>query len=268
MEQTKIKKRTINLLSTPVIRDENIISLMSYTFIHNNAFITEKINALVLLIKNKAPDVICINALNSDVFNYLNTRLSSIYDNVQVYETESIDYGTCILTKRSKIIIDKTEDNPYYFDLDNSKMDRKILGLEATINGKLINIIGVHFEHAAENDNIRLGQFEILQRIIKELKIKNYIILGNCEITDSVDADLERKIETSGIKDMWIKSGCSSKIRNTYLDNRMERILYKVSKKNNDLLEPVSFSLIGLNTLPEGCKISTHNGIFSCISIK
>ena len=27
MEQTKIKKRTINLLSTPVIRDENIISL-------------------------------------------------------------------------------------------------------------------------------------------------------------------------------------------------------------------------------------------------
>lgn len=242
----------------------NYISTMSIMFNNNNKYIIEKLDAIIALIKKNMITIIHISNLNLDNFNYLDSKLNHSYDNVQVFKTENITYGSVLFLNRTQINFVKTADNPYYFDFENSNMERKIIGCEISYgtdahkNVKL-HILGIHLESGKDNDLLRLEQFGILSGIIKELSLTDYIVLGNYE-SNLTELSLNKLIKNNIGLNVWNELGCSMLTRG---DNK-EKIIYKTEK-----IYPLCYSSIGISPvalIPE--PFCCYTGILCSFCIK
>lgn len=239
--------------------NSKILSVLSYTLSYNCSFFTEKINKVINLIKLHKPDIIALHLVENQTYLDINSKISSLYSNIQVFKTEKLQIGCILFLKRDTITVDYKDGNPYYFDLENSVSNHKIIGVEVEMYNKKIHIITTHFEDKEENDTIRSEQFDILFNVIKNSNIKKCIILGNFE-SNSINEDLENKFLQSEYKDAWILAGCPENVRNTYLNFRHERVyLLKLNKFNL-----ISIALFGTQNISDTIKQppSDNFGIF------
>lgn len=238
--------------------NNKILSVLTYTLSHNCSFFQEKINKVINLIKLHRPDIIALHLLESQTYNDINSKINSIYSNIQVFKTENLQIGSVLFLKKEIFNIEYKDGNPYYFDLENSVSNKKIIGVEVEFNNKKLHIITTHFESSDENDTIRSEQFDILYNVIKNGNIKKCIILGNFE-SNSINEDIDNKFLLSDFKDSWINAGCPENVRNTYLDYRHERIYLLRLKK----FQVVSISLFGTQNISDTIKQppSDHFGL-------
>jgi|694.fasta_scaffold07965_8 exonuclease III len=264
IEEEAPKKKTLNM--NLINNVNNNLSLLSYTMYSNGSYINERMIKICNLIKRYKPDIIALHSLKIDKYQELYSRIINEYESTQVYKTENLEYSSVIFTKRDKIYIEKKSGNPYYFDLENSYDNNKIIGLEITFNDKKIHIITTHFDDKEENDNIRLEQFNILHNMLKVENIKRAIILGNFEIMNTYEVlESHIMINANELKDIWIEAGCPSYVRNTYEDMRHERIyIYNIKKYNI-----ISLALFGVQNISETIKVTPSNnyGLFAKINL-
>lgn len=261
----EINKRSVSTLGKTIklyrYNRDNAMSLLSLCFNNNNKYCQEKLNAIVYLIRSENICVIYISNVTLDWYNYLYDKLGNLYDNVQVFKTEDIRYTSSVfflLKSRAKFI--KSADNPYYFDLENSSMERKIIGCEIILEDIKINLLGIHLESGIDCDTCRIEQVDILTGIIKELRIDNYIILGNFEKCDSIDTTyiITKKINDGIGTNVWNELGCSMLTRG---DNT-EKIIY-----NSTRLFPEGYMILDkIKGIPENYGVYT--GILCSFGIK
>jgi hypothetical protein len=240
--------------------NEKIISILSYTLSYNCSYFVEKINKVINLIKLYKPDIIALHLIEPETFNEINSKINSIYSNIQVFKNEKLQIGSALFLKRENITFEIKDGNPYYFDLENSTSNKKIIGVEVQLYNKKFHIITTHLEEKEENDTIRSEQFDILYNVIKNNNIKNCIILGNFE-SYSINEDIENKLLLTELKDAWINAGCPENVRNTYFDMRHERIyILKLNK-----LKLVSLGLFGNQNISKIIKQSPsdHFGLIA-----
>ena len=238
-----VKKTTQKLINTiSYSKKNNILSVLSYTLSYNCSYFLEKINKIINLIKINKPDIISLHLIEEKTFNEINSKINSIYENIQIFKNEKdLQFSSVLFLKRDTIIIENKSNDSYYFDYENSPNLNKIIGVSATINNKKLHIITTHLEDKDENDTLRAEQFDILLNSIKTENIKKAIILGNFE-SNTVYEPLDDKIlQYPILKDSWIVLGCPNNVRNTYYDYRHDRIFtYNIKK-----MVPISCSLFG-----------------------
>lgn len=249
-EDTIPKKRQYTYNITKSSQNCSHLSIASISFNNNNKYVMIKLDALINLIKKENINIIFISNLSYDSYTYINDKIDKLYHNVQVFKTEEIRIGTVLFLRKDIIGFDKSNDNPYYFDLENSSMERKIIGCEIRYAGKLINIIGICAETNLENEHIRTEQINILSGIIKDMALSDYIIVGNFESEEKYPLG----------NDVWIKLGCSNILR----ANRKERIYY-----TSENMEIISYTLIGITPCADGVSdsLALHSGILCSFSI-
>ena len=257
----------INNNNTKIIKlykanNYNKLITLSLCFNNNNKYIQEKLDTIIEIIKSNMVSIIHISNIMHDNFIYLDNKLKHLYENVQVFKTENISCGSVIFLHKKQLTFIKSADNPYYFDLENSNLERKIIGCEVsfyknndTIKEELkVNILGIHLESGRENESICFDQISILSGIIKELQLSDYIILGNFE---TANYDYGNIIKSLG-QNVWNELGCSMLTRG---DNT-EKIIY-----NTEKIYPSNYaSLIKSDNVPE--KYSVYTGILCSFGMK
>jgi|688.fasta_scaffold130468_4 hypothetical protein len=234
----------------------NKLLTFSICFNNNNKYYNEKLNALVDLIKGSNIIIAHISNITLEHFTYLDNKLCYLYDNVQVFKTENLHgTGSVIFLNKKHLTFNKTADNPYYFDLENSSTERKIIGCEVIYEETKINVLGIHLESGQENNSCRLEQLAILSGIIKEMDLHNYVIFGTFTFEQNNDENYD--ISNLGTN-VWVELGCSMLTRG---DN-VEKIVY-----NSEHLHPNMYSIVHkLPNVPEPC--GCYTGILCSFDIK
>jgi len=182
-----------------------------------------------------------------------------------------------LLNRNSIELLPGHDNEPYFYDYPQTKMYRKIFGCQIKIkqSGQLMHIITTHLESLPENDIERTRQFMTLEKVIANLKTKNYIVAGDFSIY-TPNERVDRYINNAKIHDAWVEMGCPFKVKYTYnskrnpnieqnCQSRSDRILYG----NSHLLTPKVIKLLGRENINDA-KIppSSHFGTFVSFNIK
>ena len=219
-------------------------------------------------------DIVCLQDVSVSVYEILSDMLVPHYHMIQTFNDLKHTHGTCILCIRDKFSILE----PYYYDFKYPKYSRShskyVLAclVRHNVLGD-IQVMTINLENGNENAHARSIQFSTVQNVISEQGNKNKILLlGNFNI-HSNNEEINSKILNSGLKDAWIKLGCSGSTKFTFntktnviakkfapypAQERFDRILYDFKKLN---VVPSEMKLIGIG---KKC-YSSHYGLYSAL---
>ena len=250
-------------------------TIMTYNVWFEEKYIQERTEKIIETIKLYEPDVICFQELTERSYEYLENKLTDIYYIFQIFMSEKNPYGCGIGCKRSSVEIIQ---QPYYYDYNNTKMSRRLIGCEVKIRGKHFHILNTHLESLPMNDHLRSLQFNTIKQVITPLS--NVILCGDFNIIRD-DEQINSKIANSKLYDSWIQIGCPSRICYTYnhkknsnikgkYQNRLDRIYYSVNDESDFNLEVKRMALTGLSKINNDIPIqpSDHFGLLAEFEIK
>lgn len=266
------KKRTLKTSSTET-RASKRFTVLTYNVWFGELYQKERLFKIIAMIREKAPDIVCLQELTVETFNVIENRLGPFYQIFQAFITEGNPYGSCIMCKKDTVKIVESGDNPYYYDYSHTKMHRRVVGCEIEFSKFIapkMHILTTHLESLPENDTFRGHQVDVLQSVIKPLK--NCIVAGDFSIV-SQEEDAEKKLHASKLKDCWIEMGCPFKVKHTYnskkninivdkMQQRYDRIMYHSS---SNAVKPKLLSLIGRDNVSQSVPVppSNHYGLLA-----
>lgn len=266
----KPKKR---VLKTDIIKpaSSHKFTVLTYNVWFGDMYQHERLSKIICNIREKIPDIVCLHELTVDAFNFVDNKLSAYYYIFQAFITEDDPYGSCIMCKKDSVRIVESDDNPYYYDFNKTKMSRRVLGCEVEFikfSAPAFHILTTHLESLPENDTFRGPQVDTLHGVIKNLK--HCIIAGDFGIAN-VEEEAEKKLQSSKLTDCWVEMGCPYKLKYSYNAKknvnirdkgqyRYDRILYHSSKIKVKML-----SMIGIDNISQSILIppSSHYGLLA-----
>ena len=226
----------------------NNIKILSYNIWFDETDIYDRLGRLIELIEENNYDVICLQEVLSDKYDFLKMRL-----NYQYYYPEEIKKRyDCVIISKYELINNKT------FKL-NTNMGRSLMLSDIKINDSILTISNCHFESEFNMINyIKNKQYDEVSNIL--LKIENPLIF--CSDTNATTNDnFEKYFEK--LEDAWIKNGKSEENKYTY-DYLTNNYLVKRNITIQERTDRILFNnmkLICFNLLKKN--ISDHHGI-SC----
>ncbi len=245
------------------------ITILTYNVWCEEKYLQERTNRIIDLVKQYEPDVVCFQELTDESFKIINSKLDELYYIFQIFTSEKQPYGCGLACKRdtSKII-----DQPYYYDFNNTRMNRRIIGCEVKIGEHNFHVLTTHLESLPKNDHLRSLQFDTISKVMEPLN--NIILCGDFNILTDTE-DINQKIANSKLSDSWIEIGCPSKIAYTYnykknkniqnkFQNRLDRIYYTTKNLN---MKPKRMALIGISETGVGIPPSDHFGLLVEFSV-
>jgi endonuclease/exonuclease/phosphatase family metal-dependent hydrolase len=251
-------------------------SVLTYNVWFDKKYQVERTNKIIKLVPIYEPDIICLQELTETSYKLFENALSETYHIFQVFTTVADPYGTGLAFKRETVSL---VDKPYYFDYNNTKMGRRIIGCEAQIAGIKIHFLTTHLESMSKNAHLRSLQFDTIKTAISNLD--NIIIAGDFNITEK-NEEIEKKLAISKLEDCWIKIGCPVRIAWTYNSKKNKNITVNNKKNVRSRLDRIYYSngsrefrvarmqLIGMSDVSEDIPFppSDHFGLLTNFIIK
>lgn len=260
----------------------NDLTVISYNIWFEETLQIERIAALLTVIINFSPDVLCLQEVRPRVYEILINQLK----NYKYHFPNKIDelYGCAIL---SKFPISKGEIYPFY----NSQMGRNlIVGIidypyhkkekDAILVEKLaIPIVTTHFESIFKRNvenKAKIEQFEETHIILDELYLafKNVIFCSDTNILPQEEVKFFANKKNNDWIDAWHLLGNKSneytydgnrniylQLKNSKFTSRLDRIIFRC-----DHCEVIEFRM--LDTLEDVLQPSDHFGIMAKFDLK
>lgn len=228
----------------------NKISIMSYNIWFDDTDKENRLISLIDIIKQKNPDIICLQEVTPNVSKYL---IVALRDRYNVYPSlVDTSYG-CMIFSRYRII--HGGEYNYAKTIMGRKLHYIVIEYDAVIRHNLV-IATSHFESEFKKINeIKIKQYNQAQHILNEL----YNIYG-C-VVFCADTNILPHEEMYYISkdtcwlDTWKENGCENSAKYTYdtklnlnlkkrnfqkqIRSRIDRIIYRGYK-----LVPLNFKLI------------------------
>jgi len=274
----KPKKRTLKTRFDQPKLDQPKITTLTYNLWLENSYSKERVTRVIHIIRDTMPDVVCLQEISQDVFKFIESMLAPFFQIFQAFVTEDNPYGTCIMCNRKTVRIIESEDNPYYYDYNSSKMSRRIVGCEIEFikfAAPKFHVLTTHLESLSENDRYRASQFNAIKQAVASLKY--CIVMGDFGIWNE-NEDAAQAISNSKLKDAWIEMGCPYKVKYTYNSRknpnakekgqyRFDRILYHT---RDHLIKPKTMGLLGKNNISTELPFpaSNHYGLYCEFEVK
>lgn len=244
----------------------NSLKVLTFNVWFDEVYFEERSRALVDLLKEKDPDIICLQEMTPRLLNYLKER-KWIRNNFYLSDCDSKTvnpYGVVILSRIA----------PSVFSIHRlpTKMARKFLVCECEIRGEKLAIATVHLE-SLQHSNARELQLEIIFSLLSQYS--SVLFMGDFNFYNEEE---EEFLDATYI-DIWpvvhptlFGFTCVSKKREARLDRMLVR---------SNCFQPLEIELIGKDGLPgleltpslhetflQGqVRISDHLGLFGHFSL-
>jgi exonuclease III len=208
----------------------SLLRLITWNIWSSEDYLQERVLHMITIIKKLHPDLICLQEVTVDSLKIIKDALDTQYHSFQIFVDEGASSGLLLMCRQNTTTI---IDQPYYYDFSDT--GRRVVGCEIEHNesGKRMHILTTHLEPSPENDFKRAEQFEVINKVIKPLR--NCFLCGDFNILNSGE-EVERKIEASKLRDVYIDIGCPSKIKYTYNHHKNKNITNKVSARPDRIL--------------------------------
>lgn len=260
----------INLVSR---QEKHILKVMTYNIWEESSYWQERTNAVIQIIKSQSPDVACLLDVTKQCYDVFSRVLESTYIVFQVFTEEEKPSGIVLLCRRDTLELPDGS-QPYYYDYATNG---RIIGVELKVlsSGDYINVLCTKLDDYRDNDNVRLEQFKIANHVInKDLKIKNYILMGDFNIF-SDNEPVAGAISSTRMVDAWVKMGCPPKVKYTFDGKknksttdrtrlRASRIYYHGTRLNIK-----SMGFVGMGRISEDAPLppSCHYGLVAWFQV-
>lgn len=210
----KVQRKSIpgqNLGITP-------LTVITYNIWNNRRSQTGRTKELInkLVVGHKyLPDLICLQEVTPKSFAILQKALGDKYDLFTVLgqPPDQLPYSNLIgINRQSLEIIDA----PTAYDF-NSQMGRKLIVCQVKHRETKISfyVLNTHLESFEENWSYRRDQMESINGLIKEEKIRNFILVGDFNICRSTEP-IETKLRLTEYSDAWVEMGSPQSLKYTY----------------------------------------------------
>jgi hypothetical protein len=249
-----------------------LLRVMTQNIWDEQHYFQERIHAIIRIIKNRTPDIICLLDVSQTAYGILEKGLGNMYIMFEVFTREGDPSGTVMFCNKNTIVI-PDDSQPYYYDYPQGG---RIIGAEVKHieTDYSFHVLATRLDELPDNDNIREAQCEVIYGVVK--KIDNYILMGDVNFYSRCE---KAEVRLNSIMiDTWIKIQCPPELRFTYngatnpiIRNnariRNGRIYYR-SKK--DRLLPRAMSIVGLENISDEIKIppSPYYGLEAVYDIK
>lgn len=242
------------------------LRILTWNIWCEDQFAHERTAHIIRYLKKMEADVICLQEVTDISYPLIKQAMESSYEMFQIFIDENASYGMCLLCRKKTTVI---ASQPYYYDFDNTSMGRRVIGCEVEhLNSNLkFHVLNTHLESMKDNDHVRVDQFEVINKVSKQLK---YCFLAGDLNSYSPTEELEQKIDSSKFYDSWIAIGCPAKIKYTYNHRRNVNIKGRQSTRfdrilcnNHNVFHVKSMSLIGCDDISETVPMpaSDHYGL-------
>lgn len=256
----------------------NLLKVMNYNIWDKVEYWEERVQQVIRIIKDNAPDVCCLHEVSEPCYTYIRDALKSFYLVFQAFIDEGDKVGSVLLCKLDTVSLPEGS-QPYYYDFPktSSSYERgngRVIGVELVLksNGDRVNMLCTKLDDHPDNDHVRNEQFKVVQQVLKGLR--NCILAGDFNIFHH-DEDIVRELTSSKLMDAWVKLGCPNRVkytfdgkRNTITADRSQLRASRVYYTGNHF-QPKAFSLVGTSHISDSLPIapSCHYGVigtFQC----
>jgi endonuclease/exonuclease/phosphatase family metal-dependent hydrolase len=246
---------------------QHLIKIMSYNVWDAEEYWEERIQHVIRIVKDNAPDVCCLLEATANCYKQVLKALETLYIIFQVFIEEGDRVGTILLCRRGRVDL-PAGSQPYYYDYNIG--EGRVIGVDLILlsNNEKLHVLCTKLDDHKDNDHIRCDQFKVIQKVIKGLR--NCIVAGDFNIFNNDEA-INREIMVSKLYDSWIKLGCPLKVKYTFDGKRnaitpdrsqlrASRIYYSGSHLNIRAM-----SLVGIKTMSKELDLppSCHYGIIA-----
>jgi exonuclease III len=257
-------------------KPKHLLKVLTSNIRDKDEYWQERIEHVVKLIKDNAPDVGCLLEVSENCYNYIQNELEKHYIIFQVFLLEGDSVGMVLLCKRETVDLPEGS-QPYYYDFNSNQSDEqkgRVIGVELELlsNKERINVLCTKLDDRRDNDHVRSDQFSVVQRVIK--KLRNCIVVGDFNIFRDSE-EVHGKIQQSRLNDAWTKMGCPNRVKYTF-DGKRNRITQDRAQMRasriyytGSHLHIKSLSFVGTSQITSSLRItpSCHYGLmgtFQC----
>lgn len=258
------------------------LSVLTYNVWAADTYIAERIYRIIEIVKDKMPDIVCLQELTPASYSIIFSRLSSEYQIFQAFTASGYPEGSCLLCKNTSVHIVKNDINPYYYDYDGCTFTSKqIIGCEIEFvkypELPHFHILTTQLETSYAKDNLRKKQADILIDNVTS-SLHDFILTGDFQIYDKQEYAEDKLNSTAArLQDAWVSMGCPTRVKYTYNCRRNVLIKDKIMERfdriyyysQNKLFTPISYSIIGKDNIHDSLKFppSTHYGVLVTFTI-
>ncbi|KAF2078384.1 hypothetical protein CYY_000367 [Polysphondylium violaceum] len=242
--------------------NHNILTFITFNVWFDQYFWKERANHLFKIIKEKTPDIVCLQEVTPVFLDYLTSQLW-VKDNYCLSDNGNLDtvypYGVVVLFKFKTMFLESMCICP----LPSTKQSRKTLCCTFKYKynknkSTMISIATAHFESLDINSSSRVRQFNYISDHLDSSNSNHMFIMGDFNFgTNYIEND---EIPKRSFNDLWCQFNNTDDNGYTYIKkkNRVDRILFKsnnnssFSNGTNDYstLMPYQISLIGGDPIP------------------
>ena len=232
----------------------------------DESYQTERLLAVLKLVKTGDADVVCLHDVNVRQLKVLQEGLESTYLQFQVFVEEKNLSGTLLMLKYDTVDIPDGS-QPYYYDFTQG--EGRIIGTEITHlqSGHRFHILTTRVEDGSDNDHVREAQYQIIDQVIKPLK--NFILVGDFNIY-RINEAMQQRLDSSRMTDFWYSMGCPSLVKHTTKHGRIRsaRVYTCMTSKKINLI-PQAMCLLGVKNIGDTVPVPPANSyalltIFKC----
>lgn len=287
-----MNKRPLKLEKEVKIPESLNLKILNYNVWSHDLFNMERLQEVINIIESNIPDIIGLQEVTLNGYKLLQQQLSNRYYLFTAFIDEENTDGSCILFHKNIFNIDQNDDNPYYYDFDESNTGYRVLGCSIThIEFNItFDILVTQLDKIPGNQNNRLRQFKLLKTIIKNIEGSNerghfVFLLGDFSIYNNKEP-IESELRDIVLDDLWTSMSCPSFVKytmdsdkNKLIKNtkiRSDRIMFtKHSITNKTDIEHYKISstlikLLGLKNVSSKIEMppSPHFGLLGNFVIK
>jgi len=254
----------------------NILTFITFNVWFDQYFWKERANHLFKIIKEKSPDIVCLQEVTPVFLDYLCSQLW-VKENYCISDNGNLDtvypYGVVVLFKFKTMFLESMCICP----LPSTKQSRKTLCCTFKYKynknkSTIISLATAHFESLDINWDSRVRQFNYISDHLDNSNSNHMFILGDFNFGSNYTENDE--IMKRCFNDLWCQFNNTDDNGYTYIKkkNRVDRILFKSSNNINNnsssssdhsTLMPYQISLIGGEPIP----INEHSRSLENLSI-
>jgi endonuclease/exonuclease/phosphatase family metal-dependent hydrolase len=256
----RVDKRHLDLPYTleTGLASKVLLKIMTYNIGNGSdeRFQTERLLAVVKLVKTNEADVVCLHDVTERQLKVFQDALDSSYLQFQVFVEEKNACGTLLMLRYSTVDIPDGS-QPYYYDFTQG--DGRIIGTEIIHlpTGYRFHLLTTRMEDGVDNDHVREAQYQVIDQVIKPLK--NFVLVGDFNIY-RINEAIQQQLDISRMTDFWYALGCPSLVKHTNVPTRQNRLrsarVYTCTTSKKITLVPECMCLLGMNNISDTVSVT------------